>query len=138
MAEPANAVAAKDVITTLIGAAGGTAAFGLAFVATVVALHGTKGSPKLQARLSLLMKFAGVAFILSMVSTALAFFWLALSASSSEFGALPYLYIGSVASFVVGIAILVIVLIIFAVLLRKEDLFKLAADAVARFAQLMK
>jgi hypothetical protein len=121
----------KDVMSALVGAAGSTSGFGLAFVGAVAALHGLSSNPQ-KARLNRLLKIAVVAFVVAVASTGTGFLWFVVAAALSGWSqVLAGLDVISTVSFVLSIAAIVYVLIQMAWLLRKVDLIQLTAQAAA-------
>jgi len=121
----------KDVMGALVGAAGGTAGFGLAFVAAVAALHGLSTNPE-KPRLNRLLKIAVVAFVVAIGSVGVGFLWFIAAVAVPSWGpALTVLYMVAIASFLLSIGALIYVLIEVVWLLRKADLIQLAAQAAA-------
>jgi len=121
----------KDVMSALVGAAGSTSGFGLAFVGAVAALHGLSSSPQ-RGRLNRLLKVAVVAFVVAVASTGTGFLWFVVAATFPSWElVLAGLYYLSAVSFLLSIVAIIYVLIDMAWLLRKVDLIQLTAQAAA-------
>ena len=121
----------KDVMGALVGAAGSTSGFGLAFVGAVAALHGLSINPQ-KAKLNRLLKVAVLAFVVAVASTGTGFLWFVVAAAQPGWSqVLNGLYVLSAVSFLISIAAIIYVLIEMAWLLRKVDLIQLTAQAAA-------
>jgi hypothetical protein len=130
----------KDVMGALVGAAGATAGFGLGLIGVVAGLLGLKTN--LRSKLRVLTGAAVIAFLIAMLSSFLAFLWLAMSVWMPNTTWLGALYTSAILLFGAGILALVFIFAVFAWDLLQSDVFGMVQaafqsawrDAATRFA----